>query len=630
MSGQGNIPPLTPKQYVAWYAASLEDPKSFWAEQANRFIDWDKSWDQVCDWDFTTAHIRWFEGAKLNASYNCLDRHLPDKANQVALIWESDDGQASEKITYAELYVAVCKFANGLKALGVKPADRVCIYLPMIKEAAIAMLACARIGAIHTVVFGGFSPHAISGRLQDAACRWVIAADEGIRGGKVIPLKNNIDEALLLSHSVEKVVIVKNTAGRIDWHAERDIWYHDCIADQSSDCKPISVDAEHPLFILYTSGSTGKPKGVLHTTGGYLLYVAMTHRYVFDYQPGEVFWCTADVGWITGHSYTLYGPLLNGGTTLLFEGTPTYPTPGRFWEVIEKHQVNIFYTAPTAIRMLLGQGDHYVTSSSRKSLRLLGTVGEPINPEAWRWYHEIVGEQRCSIVDTWWQTETGGILIAPLSQVVKAKPGAAGIPFFGVEPVIDQSGMLFLKGSWPGQMRTVYGDHPRFKSTYFSQSTGFYCTGDGAKQDQDGHYWITGRMDDVLNSAGHRIGTAEVESALVLHPKVSEAAVVGVPHDIKGQALYCYVSLIEGFKPDATLHKELIALVEREIGKFARPEVIQFTNGLPKTRSGKIMRRILRKIAEDEFDALGDISTLADPSVVEKLIKDKQGQVSYG
>lgn len=625
-----NKQPLTPERYRAWYQTSLQDPAIFWAEQANRFIHWDKLWNRVCDWDFKAAQIRWFEGAKLNASYNCLDRHLPDKANQVALIWESDDGKQTEKITYAELYIAVCKFANGLKALGVKSGDRVCIYLPMIKEAAIAMLACARIGAIHTVVFGGFSPRAISGRLQDAACQWVITADEGIRGGKVIPLKNNIDEALLLAHVVEKVVIVKKTAGKVEWYPERDVWYHDCIADQSSQCEPISMDAEHPLFILYTSGSTGQPKGVLHTTGGYLLYAAMTHHYVFDYQPGEIFWCTADVGWITGHSYTLYGPLLNGGTTLLFEGTPTYPTPARFWEIIDKHQVNIFYTAPTAIRMLLGQGDHYVTSSSRKSLRLLGTVGEPINPEAWRWYHEIVGEKRCPIVDTWWQTETGGILIAPLPQVVKAKPGAAGIPFFGVDPVIDESGMLLIKGSWPGQMRTVYGNHSRFQSTYFSQYPGFYCTGDGAKQDQDGHYWITGRMDDVLNSAGHRIGTAEVESALVLHPKVSEAAVVGVPHDIKGQALYCYVSLIEGFKPDVILQKELIELVEKEIGKFAKPEVIQFASGLPKTRSGKIMRRILRKIAEDEFDALGDISTLADPTVVEKLIKDKQGQVSYG
>ncbi|MFO1256982.1 MAG: acetate--CoA ligase [Gammaproteobacteria bacterium] len=630
MNRQGNILPLTPERYHAWYQASLSDPAAFWAEQAHQFIDWDKSWDQVCDWDFKTAHIRWFEGAKLNASYNCLDRHLTDKPNQVALIWESDDGMQTEKITYAELHVAVCKFANGLQAIGVKPADRVCIYLPMIKEAAIAMLACARIGAIHTVVFAGFSPHAISGRLQDAACHWVITADEGIRGGKVIPLKNNIDEALMLAHSVKKVVVVKKTGGKIEWHPARDIWYQDCVAEQPSQCEPISVDAEHPLFILYTSGSTGKPKGVLHTTGGYLLYVAMTHRYVFDYQPGEIFWCTADVGWITGHSYTVYGPLLNGGTTLLFEGTPNYPTPARFWEIIDKHQVNIFYTAPTAIRMLLGQGDHYVKSSFRKSLRLLGTVGEPINPEAWRWYHEIVGEKRCPIVDTWWQTETGGVLIAPLPQVVKAKPGAAGIPFFGVEPVLDQSGMLLLKGSWPGQMRTVYGDHSRFQSTYFSQNPGFYCTGDGAKQDQDGHFWVTGRMDDVLNSAGHRIGTAEVESALVLHPKVSEAAVVGVLHDIKGQALYCYVSLIEGFKPDLTLQRELIELVEKEIGKFARPEVIQFTSGLPKTRSGKIMRRILRKIAEDEFDALGDISTLADPSVVEKLIKDKQGQVSYG
>jgi acetyl-CoA synthetase len=624
VTNKGLLPSLTPALYQAWYQQSIQAPDQFWAERARDFISWDKPWSQVCDWDFITADIRWFEGAKLNASYNCLDRHLPEKANQIALIWESDDGQLVEKITYAELHLAVSKCANGLKALGVKPLDRVCIYLPMIKEAAVTMLACARIGAIHTVVFGGFSPHALSGRLQDAKCRWLITADEGIRGGKAISLKANVDEALSLPHSVEKVLVVKKTGASIAWYEQRDVWFHEWIANQPSACEPVSVDAEHPLFILYTSGSTGQPKGVLHTTGGYLLYTAMTFRYVFDYQPAEVFWCTADVGWITGHSYSLYGPLLNGGTTLMFEGVPTYPTPSRFWEIIDKHQVNIFYTAPTAIRMLLGQGDHFVTSTKRQSLRLLGTVGEPINPEAWRWYHEVVGESRCHVVDTWWQTETGGVLIAPLPGVVDAKPGAAGVPFFGIQPVIAKSGMLYIKNSWPGQMRTVYGDHARFVSTYFSQHPGWYCTGDGAKQGSDGHYWITGRMDDVINSAGHRIGTAEIESALVLHAKVNEAAVVGIPHEVKGQTLFCFVTLIEGYKPDESLRKELMALIEQEIGKFARPETIQFSIGLPKTRSGKIMRRILRKIAVNAFDELGDISTLADDSIVDQLIQDKK------
>ncbi|MGH8371439.1 MAG: acetate--CoA ligase [Gammaproteobacteria bacterium] len=620
-------------QYDALYRRSVEDPEGFWTEQAEKFVSWDRKWDRVLDWDFTRGHIRWFEGARLNISYNCLDRHLAQRGDQVAILWEGDDPGQDRKLTYRELHAEVCKFANVLKARGVRKGDRVCIYMPMVPEAAVAMLACTRIGAIHSVVFGGFSPESIKDRILDSDCRVVITADQGLRGSKPIPLKSNVDEALQQCPNVHSVIVLKRTGGKIDWHASRDIWYHEAMAKASADCAPEPMDAEDPLFILYTSGSTGKPKGALHTSGGYLLYAAITHKYVFDYHDGDIYWCTADIGWITGHSYIVYGPLCNGATTLMFEGIPTYPNASRFWDVVDKHKVNIFYTAPTAIRALMAQGDEPVQNTSRKSLRLLGTVGEPINPEAWEWYYHVVGEKRCPIVDTWWQTETGGILITPLPGATALKPGSATLPFFGIRPAIVDaegreldgavSGNLVITFPWPGQMRTVYGDHQRFIDTYYSTYKGKYFTGDGARRDSDGYYWITGRVDDVLNVSGHRIGTAEIESALVLHELVAEAAVVGYPHNIKGQGIYAYVTVMAGVEPDDKLQQELIALVRKEIGAIASPDVIQWTRNLPKTRSGKIMRRILRKIAADELDNLGDVTTLADPSTVDKLVSEK-------
>ena len=619
--------------YQAMYQQSVDDPERFWAEQARKFVDWSAPWTRVSSGNFGDANIRWFEGAKLNVSANCLDRHLSTRGNQVAIIWEGDDPSISKKITYRELHTAVCKFANVLKARGVKKGDRVCIYMPMIPEAAMAMLACTRIGAVHSVVFGGFSPESLKDRILDSDCRVVITADEGIRGGKKIPLKANADTALLACPNVHTVLVVQHTQGKIAWNSPRDLWYHDAVAQVSADCAPEIMDAEDPLFILYTSGSTGKPKGALHTSGGYLLFAAMTHKYVFDYHDGDIYWCTADVGWITGHSYIVYGPLANGATTLMFEGVPNYPDSSRFWNVIDKHQVNIFYTAPTAIRALMREGEAPVKSASRTSLRLLGSVGEPINPEAWEWYYHVVGDARCPIVDTWWQTETGGIMITPLPACTRLKPGSATRPFFGVVPGIvdDQgnlldgacSGKLVITRSWPGQMRSVYGDHKRFIETYFSQYPGNYFTGDGARRDAEGDYWITGRVDDVLNVSGHRLGTAEVESALVLHHSVAEAAVVGFPHDIKGQGIYCYVTLKTGIEPTEELRKQLIQQVRKEIGPIATPDIIQWAPGLPKTRSGKIMRRILRKIAANELDSLGDTTTLADPSVVELLVKNR-------
>ncbi|GAB4361575.1 MAG: acetate--CoA ligase [Gammaproteobacteria bacterium] len=620
-------------KYQEMYKRSVEDPDGFWAEQANQFVTWFKTWDKVSEYDYTKGHIRWFEGAKVNAAYNCLDRHLETRGDQVAIIWEGDDPADDKKITYRELHAEVCKFANVLKARGVKKGDRVSIYMPMIPEVAVAMLACARIGAIHSVVFGGFSPESLKDRILDSDCRVVITADEGLRGGKRVPLKVNTDKALHDCPNVHSVVVVKRTGGDIPWDSNRDVWYHEAMADASADCPAEEMDAEDPLFILYTSGSTGKPKGVLHTTGGYILYTAMTHKYIFDYHEGDIYWCTADVGWVTGHSYIIYGPLANGATTLMFEGVPNYPSHSRFWDVVDKHQVNIFYTAPTAIRALMGQGDDYVTKTSRKTLKLLGTVGEPINPEAWEWYYNVVGEKRCPIVDTWWQTETGGILIAPLPGCTKLKPGSATRPFFGVIPeLVDAdgnvlegatSGNLVIARPWPSQMRTVYGDHQRFIDTYFKTYPGKYFTGDGARRDEDGYYWITGRVDDVINVSGHRMGTAEVESALVLHESVAEAAVVGFPHDIKGQGIYAYVTLMTGVEPSDELKKELVTLVRSEIGPIATPDVIQWAPGLPKTRSGKIMRRILRKIAANEIDSLGDTTTLADPSVVDDLIENR-------
>ncbi|MBI3774524.1 MAG: acetate--CoA ligase [Gammaproteobacteria bacterium] len=616
--------------YQALYRQSVDDPEGFWAEQAKKFVDWSAPWTRVSNWDFRNPNVRWFEGAKLNVSVNCLDRHLAMRGNQVAIIWEGDDPSVSKKITYRELHTAVCKFANALKARGVKKGDRVCIYMPMIPEAAMAMLACTRIGAVHSVVFGGFSPESLKDRILDSDCRVVITADEGMRGGKKIPLKANTDAALKTCPNVHTVLVVQHTQGKIAWETKRDVWYHEAVAAVSAECAPEIMDAEDPLFILYTSGSTGKPKGALHTSGGYLLFAAMTHKYVFDYHDGDIYWCTADVGWITGHSYIVYGPLANGATTLMFEGVPNYPDSARFWNVIDKHQVNIFYTAPTAIRALMREGEAPVKSTSRKSLRLLGTVGEPINPEAWEWYYHVVGDARCPIVDTWWQTETGGILITPLPACTKLKPGSATRPFFGVVPaIVDDngkilegacSGKLVITRSWPGQMRSVYGDHQRFVETYFSQYPGNYFTGDGARRDADGYYWITGRVDDVLNVSGHRLGTAEVESALVLHHSVAEAAVVGFPHDIKGQGIYCYVTLKAGIEPSEELRKQLVQQVRKEIGPIATPDIIQWAPGLPKTRSGKIMRRILRKIAANELDSLGDTTTLADPSVVEQLV----------
>ncbi|MCX4026358.1 acetate--CoA ligase [Endozoicomonas sp. SM1973] len=625
---------ITNEQYQQMYQASIEQPETFWAEQAEKFLTWFTPWEKVHESNFGEGKAAWFIGGKLNVSYNCIDRHLPEKANDIAIIWEGDDPKDDKKITYQELYENVCRFANVLKERGVKKGDRVCIYMPMIPEVAYAMLACTRIGAIHSVVFGGFSPESLKDRILDADCQTVITADEGIRGGKTIPLKQNTDTALEHCPNVNTVVVVKHTGSKIDWHEKRDIWYHQLSDHVASSCPPEIMDAEDPLFILYTSGSTGKPKGVLHTTGGYILQAAMSHKYVFDYQPGEIYWCTADVGWVTGHSYIVYGPLANGATTLMFEGVPTYPNASRCWEVVDKHQVNIFYTAPTAIRALMAKGNDYVTSAKRDSIRILGTVGEPINPEAWEWYYNVVGETRCPIVDTWWQTETGSILITPLPGATDLKPGSATRPFFGVKPaLVDNdgkliegpgSGNLVITGSWPSQIRTVYGDHQRCFDTYYSTYPGMYFTGDGARRDEDGYYWITGRVDDVLNVSGHRLGTAEIESALVLHDAVAEAAVVGYEHPIKGQGIYAYIMPMHDANPSEELVKELGDFVTKEIGAIAKPDLIQWTAGLPKTRSGKIMRRILRKIANNELENLGDTSTLADPSVVDSLIKDRK------
>nr|WP_176704636.1 acetate--CoA ligase [Candidatus Magnetococcus massalia]CRH08239.1 Acetyl-coenzyme A synthetase (Acetate--CoA ligase) (Acyl-activating enzyme) [Candidatus Magnetococcus massalia]CRH08307.1 Acetyl-coenzyme A synthetase (Acetate--CoA ligase) (Acyl-activating enzyme) [Candidatus Magnetococcus massalia] len=620
-------------KYQEMYANSIADPAAFWAEQAEERIDWFKKWDNVLDFDLRKGHIKWFEGAKTNVSYNCIDRHLESRADQTAIIFEGDDPSVDKKITYRELHNQVSRFANAMKSRGIKKGDRVCIYMPMIPEAAYAMLACTRIGAVHSVVFGGFSPDALRDRINDSDCKAVITADGGLRGSKKIPLRVNVDKALEACPGVHTVFTVKATGSDVNWVENRDVWYHEAVEAASADCPAEEMDAEDPLFILYTSGSTGKPKGVLHTTGGYLLYASITHQYIFDYQEGDVYWCTADVGWITGHSYILYGPLANGATTLMFEGVPTYPDASRFWQVVDKHQVTIFYTAPTAIRSIMSQGDELVKKTSRKSLRLLGTVGEPINPEAWEWYYHIVGEERCPIVDTWWQTETGGILITPLPGATELKPGSATRPFFGIEPKIlsnegkeiegECEGILVFDHPWPGMMRTVYGDHDRFINTYFANYPGYYFCGDGCRRDEDGYYWITGRVDDVLNVSGHRMGTAEVESALVLHDTVAEAAVVGMPHEIKGQGIYAYVTLMQGVEPSDELKKDLNKLVRKEIGPIASLDVIQFAPGLPKTRSGKIMRRILRKIAADEVEALGDTSTLADPGVVQNLIDNR-------
>jgi acetyl-CoA synthetase len=614
------------------YERSMNEPETFWAEQAKTFIDWEKKWDKVSDVDFAKGKIAWFEGATLNVSYNCLDRHLPERADQVAIIWEGDDPNSSESITYSQLHEKVCKFSNGLEELGVVKGDRICLYMPMILEAAIAMLACARVGAIHSVVFGGFSPEALRDRILDSKCKIVITADEGVRGGKPIPLKANVDQATRDCDCVDAIVVVERTGGKVTWN-ERDIWYHDLVKNASTNYPCEMFDAENPLFILYTSGSTGKPKGVLHTSGGYLLYAAMTHKYTFDYQEGDIYWCTADVGWVTGHSYIVYGPLANGATTVMFEGVPNYPDASRFWQVVDKHQINTFYTAPTAIRALMGAGNELVQKTSRSSLRILGTVGEPINPEAWEWYFHIVGEDRCPVVDTWWQTETGGHMITPMPFATPLKPGSASKPFFGIEPQVvsesgevlegEASGILVLARSWPGQMRTLYNNHERFMEAYFSTYPGKYFTGDGVKRDSDGYYWITGRVDDVLNISGHRLGTAEIESALVLHAQVSEAAVVGMPHEIKGQGIYAYVSLMAGTEGNENLKQDLVALVRKEIGPIATVDKIQFSPGLPKTRSGKIMRRILRKIAENDYDELGDTSTLAEPGVVTDLISNR-------
>lgn len=626
--------------YRDWYEASIRDPDAFWGEHGRR-IDWFKPYTKVKNTSFLgDVSIKWFEDGTTNVSHNCLDRHLETRGDQVAIIFEGDDPSVDRKITYRELHADVCRMANVLLARGVRKGDRVTIYMPMIPEAAYAMLACARIGAVHSVVFGGFSPDALAGRIVDCRSTFVITCDEGVRGGKSIPLKQNTDKAVEIAAkqdvAVETVLVIRRTGGKIAWNDGRDIWHHEAVDTVDATCPPVEMAAEDPLFILYTSGSTGKPKGVLHTTGGYLVYAAMTHEYVFDYHPGDIYWCTADVGWVTGHSYIVYGPLANGATTLMFEGVPNFPDQGRFWDIVDKHQVNIFYTAPTAIRSLMGAGDSFVKRSSRASLRILGTVGEPINPEAWQWYYDVVGDGRCPVIDTWWQTETGGHMITPLPGATALKPGSATKPFFGVKPeLVDNEGTviegaadgnLCIADSWPGQMRTVYGDHERFVQTYFSTYKGKYFTGDGCKRDADGYYWITGRVDDVLNVSGHRMGTAEVESALVSHDSVSEAAVVGYPHDIKGQGIYCYVTLMVGQQGSEDLRKALVSHVRKEIGPIASPDKIQFAPGLPKTRSGKIMRRILRKIAEDDYGALGDISTLADPAVVEDLIENRQNR----
>ena len=618
------------------YRESIESPEKFWAQQAEEFLSWESPWQTVFDYSFERGEATWFGGGTLNVAVNCIDRHLDGRADQTALIWEGDEPTDDKKITYRDLHDKVSRMGNVLRDRGVKKGDRVCIYMPMIPEAAYAMLACARIGAVHSVVFGGFSPEALKDRILDSDCRVVITADEGYRGGKTVPLKANVDKALLNCPDVHTCLVVERTGGSVDWASNRDIWYETSTQAVSAVCAPEMMDAEDPLFVLYTSGSTGKPKGVMHTTGGYLLMAAMSHKYTFDYKEGDVYWCTADVGWITGHSYILYGPLCNGGISLMFEGVPTYPDASRFWQVIDKHQVNQFYTAPTAIRALMGAGDQWVKNTSRSSLKLLGTVGEPINPEAWEWYYQIIGQSRCPIVDTWWQTETGAHMLTPLPGATDLKPGSATQPFFGVEPILLDTegneiegageGLLMIKSSWPSQIRTVYGDHQRCIETYFSAYPGYYFTGDGARRDEDGDYWITGRVDDVLNVSGHRMGTAEVESALVLHEKIAEAAVVGYPHDIKGQGIYCYVTPMSGVVPDDTLQAELVALCVSEIGPIAKPDIIQWAPGLPKTRSGKIMRRILRKVAANELDSLGDTSTLADPSVVEELIDNRRNR----
>ena len=620
--------------YPAMYRRSIDDRDAFFAEMAEEFLTWDQPWSEVCSYDFVKGEASWFKGGKLNVSVNCIDRHLPERAEQTAIIWEGDDPADSKHISYAQLKDEVCRLANALRSRGVGRGDRVCLYMPMVPEAAYAMLACTRIGAIHTIVFGGFSPEALKDRIQSAECSAIITSDEGVRGGRAVPLKANADKSLEECPSVSTCIVVRRTGSEVPMQEGRDVYYDDITAAQSTECDPESMDAEDPLFILYTSGSTGKPKGVLHTTGGYLLQASMTFKYVFDYRDGEVYWCTADVGWVTGHSYIVYGPLANGATTLMFEGVPTYPDAGRCWDVVDKHQVATFYTAPTAIRALQGKGNEYVTRSSRKSLRILGTVGEPINPEAWEWYYQVVGDARCPIVDTWWQTETGGHMITPLPGATALKPGSASVPFFGVELALlgeDGSeidgagtGYLVIKSSWPGQIRSVYGDHQRMVDTYFSNYPGYYFTGDGAMRDEDGYYWITGRTDDVLNVSGHRMGTAEVESALVAHKDVAEAAVVGYPHDIKGQGIYAYVTLMDGVQPTDELKAELQQWVRKEIGPIAKPDLLQWAPGLPKTRSGKIMRRILRKVAADDYGSLGDTSTLADPSVVEDLIENRQ------
>ena len=624
-------------KYEEMYKESISNPIKFWGEHGKR-IDWIKNYEKVRDfsYDQKNLYIKWFEDGTLNASYNCIDRHLKNNGNKTAIIWEGDNPDEQKSITYNELYKNVCKFANVLKKLGAKKGDRITIYMPMIPEAAYAMLACTRIGAIHSVVFGGFSPEALAGRIEDCNSNLIITADEGIRGGKTIPLKQNTDEALKKASSCKKCLVIKRTNGDINWVNNRDFWYHELFEEVAETCEPEEMNAEDPMFILYTSGSTGKPKGVMHTTGGYMVYTSITHEYIFDYKPNEVYWCTADVGWVTGHSYIVYGPLSNCATTLMFEGVPNYPTSSRFWEVVDKHKVNIFYTAPTALRALMAEGEAPVKKTNRGSLRILGTVGEPINPEAWNWYNEIVGDKRCPIVDTWWQTETGGILITPLPGAIDAKPGSATKPFFGIKPVLvdndnneltgEAEGNLCIEMSWPGQMRSVYGDHQRFIDTYFKTFPGRYFSGDGCRRDKDGYYWITGRVDDVINVSGHRMGTAEVESALVAHTDVAEAAVVGYPHDIKGQGIYAYVTLNIGVDSSDQLHAELKKWVRKEIGPIATPDLLQFSPQLPKTRSGKIMRRILRKIAANEYQDLGDTSTLADPSVVNDLIDNRQNK----
>ncbi|MBT4702411.1 MAG: acetate--CoA ligase [Rhodospirillaceae bacterium] len=623
-------------KYLEMYKQSVDDPEGFWGEEGKR-IDWIKPYTKIKNTTYDKpVSIKWYEDGTLNASANCLDRHLATRGDQTAIIWEGDDPTVSEHITYKDLHERVCRLANAMKARDIKKGDVVTIYMPMTPEAAVAMLACTRIGAIHSVVFGGFSPDALAGRIQDCDSNCVITSDEGVRGAKPIPLKANTDAAVAQCPTIKTVIVCKRTGGAIDWTDGRDVWYEDVTAAASPDCPPEEMGAEDPMFILYTSGSTGKPKGVLHTTGGYMVYASMTHQYVFDYHDGDIYWCTADVGWVTGHTYIVYGPLANGAVTLMFEGVPNYPDVSRFWQVCDKHDVNIFYTAPTALRALMRDGDGPVKATSRKSLRLLGTVGEPINPEAWRWYHEVVGDERCPIVDTWWQTETGGILITPLPGATATKPGSATRPFFGIKPaIVDEEGNvqdgacqgnLTMLDSWPGQMRSLYGDHDRFEETYFSTYAGKYFTGDGCRRDEDGYYWITGRVDDVLNISGHRMGTAEVESALVAHKLVAESAVVGMPHEIKGQGIYAYVTLIAGEEPSDELRTELVQWVRKEIGPIATPDAIQWAPGLPKTRSGKIMRRILRKIAANDYEDLGDTSTLADPSVVTDLVDNRQNR----